>query len=112
MVSLLDKTKYQFNAWTAVQPCEELQKLFFPFIEKGLSDIDVKDLPTARVLLNFMNRLRVLFLRDTVLLIHMERKHAIYELPVFQTDLFNNFKDGVIKFCNIYPNQVSGHLRR
>ena len=80
-----------------VEPCEELKRKIFPFIEEELQNIsDCYDQgrgenPTAIATLNFWKDLRTIILQDAAAMIVGDGnriRHHLFELPVFQTDLF------------------------
>ena len=66
-----------------IQPCEYLQKLIFPWIEKGMREIEGTSFITAKAFLRYMTNLRTVILQDAACFVLMERDdHCMFDLEV------------------------------
>ena len=66
-----------------IMPCEYLQKLIFPWIEKGMREIEGSSHITAKAFLRYMTNLRPVILQDAACFVLMKRDdHCIFELEV------------------------------
>jgi hypothetical protein len=80
-------------------PSEELKKSIFPCLEqkeeeiKHAETLDNKYRCTAWAFVQLLKELRTILLQDVAALVLKGRKHAVFELPQFQTPAFLAFKE-------------------
>jgi hypothetical protein len=91
---------YHFNPRTAVIPSIELQRMIFPWIEEAKEKLLENDPQcqrrTAIAFLDLMEKLRIVILQDTAVLIEDDRRsrHKLFwEVEVFSSSLFKDFRD-------------------
>jgi hypothetical protein len=76
----------------SLSPPTELLIRIFPFIEESRESFNHLSRPTASVFLDLLERLREVVIQDAAMLISMGRKHAVLHLPVFQSQMFYEYR--------------------
>ena len=88
-----------YNPRVAVEPPESLACQVFPWVDPALdvleaaTEMDEKDRRTAFAFLSFMKELRTVVLQDAAVMLDdpVRSRHAVFQLPVFQTDEFKDY---------------------
>jgi hypothetical protein len=91
-----------YNPRTRVEPPVECKCQVFAFVEECEAKLDAfmasggGTRETARAFLEFLKNLRSVVLQDAALLIASGRKHAVFELPVFKSNVFLKFQSDIV----------------
>jgi Centromere DNA-binding protein complex CBF3 subunit, domain 2 len=98
MAGHTDNSKIHWNPRTAIEPCEELQLMIFPWLEDAYFDLKIfeveneKHLVTANAFFDLHIALRMIILQDAAAMIiedESRSRHSIFEHHVFKSSLFN-----------------------
>ncbi|KAG2209613.1 hypothetical protein INT45_013813, partial [Circinella minor] len=107
---------YFYLSCANVQPPEELCKKIFKFIDYWRQKLDEGNVEqvscAADMFLKLLNRLRVVFLQDSVLLRKRYPHHYLWNHPLFQSELYKDFERSVDAAVEITEEPEQLQLQR
>lgn len=86
-----DNKEAYFMPRDEIRPPESLLHGLWTFIEATESSFEIIG-PTLAAFLALMKALRVVVFQDVAVMINDGKRHAIFQLAIFQTEAFNDFR--------------------
>ena len=102
---------------SGMQPPDDILKAIFPFIEaaeqlsersSGVSERSSG--ATLRAFLKLLKYLRVVICQDVATMLSMNIDHVLFKLPVFQTEEFRQYSNGLANYRDTTVNPIDNSM--